>query len=196
MPRLCRAWDSPRPLYCRNITHSDGHLLMTAPMLISLQTAKAAGVQLKNLRSCQSRDGEAWSASVYFQGKKVGTVCDQGYGGPVDYDIPDSVLQTIRTGVEAAGYIAYDWQGKPYETPLDLLTFSEFFFADLSGDTEWAKRMRPKLKTKTILRMKDAPEGEVQIYSVAFSPEVKERLCARHGGNVEFFLNEKIDDLL
>ncbi|MEZ3187018.1 hypothetical protein HZR81_19105 [Pseudomonas sp. LM13] len=74
---------------------------MTAPMLISLQTAKAAGVQLKNLRSCQSRDGEAWSASVYFQGKKVGSVCDQGCGGPVDCDVPDSVLQTIRTAGHA-----------------------------------------------------------------------------------------------
>lgn len=56
--------------------------------------------------------------------------------------------------------------------------------------------MRPKLNTKTLVRMKGDPDGELQVYSVAFSPEVKARLSDRHGDKIEFFMNEKINDLL
>ena len=169
---------------------------MTALMFNTLQSAKAAELQLKNLRSCQARDGVAWSGSVYFQGKKVGAVYDQGCGGPVNCEVPNSVLQPIRDAVEAAGYQLLDWNGQPFEKPFDLNGFAEFFFADLADEVEAAKRMRPKLKTKTLVRMKGDPAGELQVYSVAFSPEVKARLCDRHGDKIEFFMNEKINDLL
>lgn len=48
-------------------------------------------ITLKNYKKSRSRNGEAFSASVYIDGTRVGTVSNSGTGGPNDY-----IFNTVR----------------------------------------------------------------------------------------------------
>jgi len=54
-------------------------------------------ITLKNVKSLAlGRDGRPWSATVYFDGKKVGDIIDRATGGPLDIRIPTSIQNEMR----------------------------------------------------------------------------------------------------
>ncbi len=51
----------------------------------------------KNIKTFQTYDGYAWSASFYLDGKKIGTARDEGHGGEQDTrDIDPTALAIIE----------------------------------------------------------------------------------------------------
>lgn len=165
-------------------------------MYQSTRTSKAVGLELKNLRSCASTDGDAWSASVYFGGKRIGTAMYGGTGGPVEVDVDDQTLISIRKTVEGAGYQMLDFNGSPYVEPATLHGFAEFFFHELAEESMILKKLRPKLRKSTYVHLQGAPEGEFVVYNCALSPETKKHILKAEGAKVDYILNEKIADLL
>ncbi|TLX69881.1 hypothetical protein FAS41_29650 [Pseudomonas nicosulfuronedens] len=165
-------------------------------MYQSTRTSKAVGLELKNLRSCASTDGDAWSASVYFGGKRIGTAMYGGTGGPVEVDVDDQTLISIRKTVEGAGYQMLDFNGSPYVEPATLHGFAEFFFHELAEESMILKKLRPKLRNSTYVHLKGAPDGQFVVYSCSFTPDTKREIEKEEGSKLEYFLNEKIADLL
>ena len=39
---------------------------------------------MKELKTMKGMDGYAYSGNIYFDGKKAGSICNDGYGGPTD----------------------------------------------------------------------------------------------------------------
>lgn len=165
-------------------------------MYQSTRTSKAAGLELKNLRSCASTDGDAWSASIYLGGKRIGTTSYGGTGGPVQVDVDDQTLASLRKAVEEAGYQMLDFNGSPYVEPTTLHGFAEFYFHELAEESMILKKLRPKLRKSTYVHLQGAPEGEFVVYNCAFDPETKKHISKEEGAQLDYILNEKIADLL
>lgn len=56
-------------------------------LLEVIEQVKKSPFALKAMKSAPSRDGICWSANIYRGTKKIGTVMDGGYGGPIDVDV-------------------------------------------------------------------------------------------------------------
>lgn len=60
-------------------------------------------ITLKGLKSFNTDDGQAFSASILFDGKKVGTVQNDGNGGPNSYDLSVANMKLLVKAANAAG---------------------------------------------------------------------------------------------
>lgn len=56
----------------------------------------ASGYRLKSLKSINGLDGIAWSATLYKDGKRLGGVFDDGYGGSVMVRIGANDLTALK----------------------------------------------------------------------------------------------------
>ena len=58
--------------------------------------AEIKGIKLTGIQSHAGHDGNTLFANVVMDGKKIGTVCDDGWGGGREISIPDDVLKEIK----------------------------------------------------------------------------------------------------
>jgi hypothetical protein len=64
----------------------------------------AAGVVLKKMKKSDGLDGLSWSCDVQFKGKTVGSVGEDGNGGPVRVDIKAELLAQLVEALKAMDY--------------------------------------------------------------------------------------------
>jgi hypothetical protein len=62
--------------------------------------ARVNGISLKNIKTFTGQEGIGFSASVYLDGKRVGTVIDSAFGGEYDYDITFDAQKKISERIE------------------------------------------------------------------------------------------------
>lgn len=62
--------------------------------------ASINGIGLKNVKTFQGKEGNGFSASVYLDGKRIGTVTDSAFGGEYDYDIPSDAQKKISDRID------------------------------------------------------------------------------------------------
>lgn len=159
------------------------------------QMAKA-GLQLKNLKSFPTRDGEAWSCAVYLNGKKLGAVDDAGHGGCVDIDLSPPDQKALVEALKSAGYAPnLEFNGTVLDGPKNDYGFLEWALADLSAAATTLKSFKRKAKKSLLLVLKGAEEGEYQQYHAPYTPEFAAKVRATLGDKIDFIINEEITAL-
>jgi len=149
---------------------------------------------IKNLKSCNGRDGIAWSCTLYRGRRKIGYVRNSGCGGDtmidwegggVTFDANTEDAQALRDHVATLlpRHIA--------ELNRDLPWDSDLFIGVLADDFESTRKLKRHCKNKTLFRIDGDEEGMWRTLSVPFSDMVKRDL-ERHYPDVEI-LNETIN---
>lgn len=120
----------------------------------------AAGFEVKNIKSFNTHDGYAFDLTLYKNGKRVGSVQNQGCGGPNSYyDVPTEIEDELAAIGKKHGF-EYD----AADVAIDEL------YAMVQVQKEWQRISR----TKTILVLKgEDPEQEYHTFSIPYCDRVK-----------------------
>ena len=154
------------------------------------------GYKIKGLKLFDTNDGYAFSASVYLNGKKVGSVQNSGHGGPNSYDpvIPKGMKPEAYRKANDAFIKGLQAQALKID-PTATFETEDLLIGALVDDFENEKRFKRLCKTKVLFRLKGDDKGEYRTISVKFSNEVKAKVLDQYkkqGKEIIEFLNEKL----
>lgn len=156
------------------------------------QLAKS-GLQLKNLKSFPTRDGEAWSCTVYLNGKKLGGVDDAGHGGCLIIDLSADDQKAVVEAIKAAGYAPnLEFDGTVLDGPKNDYGFLEWALADLSAAATTLKTIKRRAKKSLLLVLKGAEENQYEECVSPYTPEFAAKLRAELGDKIDYIINEEI----
>jgi len=147
-------------------------------------TTKVALRGIKHVPS-MSEETECFSATVYIDGEKRGTVGNRGCGGSDDFH---------PHGLEAE-LDAYAKTLPPHVSSYDktiLPMSAELLVADLLGKALDERMLKRQCAKKTLFRVKGDPDGEYRQIKAPYGPKVVDYIFGKYGGpNVEI-LNETL----
>ena len=148
-----------------------------------MPTTTCPNVELKNVKihPDMSEETTCFSATVYVDGKKAGTVKNAGHGGCNDVWIQD---RDVRQRV-------FDWiKTLPPRHGLNMDV--DWFFTCLLTDWEETKQLKRWCRTKTVLKLKDHGENEYATFNVKYNPAVhKVQLEKKYGPDLVEIVNER-----
>lgn len=145
-------------------------------------------VQLKNVKysAFASQETHCFEATVYIDGKRVGTVSNEGFGGPDSYSSQElyEKLTHIASQMPPIDMSAY---GIDKTMPAS----AETLIGDLMNKYLQQKEVKRLCAKKTLFRIagKTYQKGMWNTVARPFSAEVKAYLIGKYGEHV-FILNE------
>ena len=136
--------------------------------------ASINGITLKNLKTFDGKEGEGFSASIYLDNKKIGTVVDSAYGGCYDYDFEvgkynvflDKVKEHYRKHPCVDNFKIFNCSVEefleikdnlPFHKVDDMLEIEDTFIYDLKVLTDFEKIYKKNLKkNRSVMIVLDA----------------------------------------
>jgi len=101
----------------------------------------------KNIKTFQTPDGTAWSASFYLDGNKIGTANDQGHGGEVETRYLDSdALKEIKAHAKTLPHFGGD---------MDISQDAPMVLESVVFDTLDIRKTKSQLKNKVFAVLPD-----------------------------------------
>jgi hypothetical protein len=128
-------------------------------------------IELKNIKyaSFASHETNCYSASIYVDGKKAGTVDNQGYGGADNIHWNDSVF----------GQSVEDWAASQpkIKTEYGEMTYDlELLFGQLVDQWLLSKELTRNLKKGLLVRDSDTKAGSWRIFTSKLSQTIPEAM--------------------
>jgi hypothetical protein len=166
---------------------------------------------IKNFKSCAGEDGEAYSLTLYRDGKKVAAVINAGNGGETSFQWFD--WKSERVNIEVINFDGYrhrinctpeealmyaEFTGKPWHLPpeygdVERFMTPESFIVDLINRDEEMKALRRCCKKATVFTLKSVADSDQPWITLnqKFSPRVKAILKLRYGDDLGEIVNER-----
>lgn len=144
-------------------------------------------ITLKNVKVAAnlSRETNAFTASVYFAGKRVGSAYNSGCGGITLVKLLDpNDSRAVEEFVKAdpvARILAAESLTTPVEAVIDTLV-------DDHVELQWLKK---KCRKHTLVVLKSHREGDMAQFSRPYTARFAERLREQHGDNLVEIINER-----
>lgn len=139
---------------------------------------------VKNVKTFVGHDGQGFNASLYCNGKKVATVVDTAFGGPIDFHFDK------REDEQA--YIDFcksQPQVECYGTMLDMDT--DIYVSELVNTFLENKELKRRCKKNTLVVTKDCEKDSFYVYKVVFNENIKKQLEEKHGDDLVEIINER-----
>ena len=124
-------------------------------------------IELKNIKyaAFASHETNCYSATIYVDGKRAGTVDNEGYGGCDNIHWEDSVFgQAVEDWAEAQPKLQTEYGDMSYS--LELL------FGQLVDEWLLTKELTRNLKKGLLVRDSDTKEGSWRIFTSALSQTI------------------------
>lgn len=155
--------------------------------------ASIKGIKLTGIQSHMGMEGYTFYANVTMDGKKVGYVCDDAYGGPWDIGLPEDIrdevkrryLEFIKETGKVDEMAMFDITEEEFvkrrengTLPLQNDPNLEFFFSELAELADTEKRFKSAVKKgyKALVSVKFYPVNGVYrdgyAYMTGGSPKV------------------------
>jgi len=145
---------------------------------------------VKNVRSWVGRSGYGFSATLYNEKEKIALLTNEGRGGatfieeisPIEKDNLTSFVDNIplidasELGLPSSG-----------ETKVGL----EMFLGALIDQWETNKRIKRKVKTHTLFRLREDPPTTYRTMRIPFSEHVRQMILTKHGESVTEIINDR-----
>jgi len=132
-----------------------------------------------------SEETNCFSATIYLDNKRVGTVRNSGRGGCNDYhwEKPEAGRQIEEFAKTLPLPSEYFSEGLPMD--IDL------FIDDLMEKHEENKQYKRSCKTKTLFRLEGQEKGVYYEIKIPYSTQVKLKLQEKHGDKLVEIINER-----
>ena len=147
-------------------------------------------VELKNIKECQfmSEETQCFTASIYIDNKKVGTVKNNGKGGCNLYNFKDEEVEQ-KFYAYCRSLPAIEFMNEPL--PMD----DELFIGKLLQKHAENKRYKNLCKDKFVFKLKSDDEDVLHSIKKIKGKSIedfKAWLYSKYGDEVDYILNEKI----
>lgn len=147
-------------------------------------------IKLKAIKHSQfaSQETECFEAKLYIDGKCAAIVSNDGRGGSNMFHWLDrSLRDPFFAYCKSLPPVPCDFgHGSPTELPMD----GDFFVSELLGKCLEEKQIKGWCRTKIVVKLKGAPEGEYATYKTKYTPEKAARIRADNE-DIEEILNER-----
>ncbi|MGE8063814.1 hypothetical protein [Pseudomonas sp. NPDC089569] len=170
--------------------------------ITDLKTAQAAKFAFKKYKvgaGTEMGDGAPrWSADVILDGKKIGTVNDEGDGSPFNIDIPVPEQDLLVAALKAAGYVLdLKVPGSKHvlNEPKDSYEYLTLALNDFADHYDELKYWKSRCKNKIVARRKGDKEREHAFYSLVYTEELAAEVRKAEGDNLVMIVNEAIAGL-
>lgn len=137
-------------------------------------------ITLKSIKvhNDMSEETACFSATVYVNGKKVGTAKNDGRGGCNDYWIDKDIsLKAL-----------FDWAEQETGETFESL---DWYLYGLIDKWEQEKTFKRWCKTQTVFQLKGDAEGEYRTVKMPYSPQIVKAIKAKYGNELTEILNER-----
>ena len=147
-------------------------------------------IELKNIKHSEfaSQETNCYQATIYINGKKVGTVENGGYGG-CDNVHPYEVANQIDEYAKTLPKIVCDWIDRETGKPAEMTQTHETIFSDILNYWLVSKDLK-RIMSKRIVYQKGDDKAIYQTRTM--SPAEKEKLLA----NEDYTKERKIFNLM
>ena len=122
---------------------------------------------IKNYKSCRGKEGDAFSCTLYVDGKKAAFVEYDGWGGMymVDWSPSGSrwaspAEKRVSAWVKTLPPIECAWMDEATGKPAMITPNLDMVIEDTITTAEETKKVKRWCKTKTVVKPTDAPTGE------------------------------------
>ena len=138
---------------------------------------------VKNVKSCDGRDGIAWSGTLYLNGKRAALVRDSGDGGEINFDWHPSG-HGFHGGELAKAFDIYAAAQPPieadpeYDIP-ECPCEAGILVSRLCDEYEEAKQIKRLCRTNIVCRTSD---GQLVAYKAKATTLNRAMLAKRHPG--------------
>lgn len=138
---------------------------------------------MKNVKSCQGRDGIAWSGTLYLNGKRAALVRDGGCGGMINFDWTFSG-HGFHGDELAKAFDAYAAAQPPceadpeYDIP-ESPCCADTLVSRLADDYEEAKQIKRLCRTNIVCR---TPDGRLLSFKGQATDTNRAIILKRHPG--------------
>ena len=150
------------------------------------------GYSVKVLRTFTGREGVGCNATLYKDGKKVGTIDDMADGGGVyadfDGDAPRDAFDAHLKSLPA--------EKRSWSEDVNVSLTEDMFLNALIEEAlkaREAKKMLKMLAKKTVFVLKGDDKGSYRVMNVPFDERVKAAVVKAHGDRLEVIFNESPD---
>lgn len=138
---------------------------------------------MRNVKSCQGRDGIAWSGTLYLNGKRAALVRDGGCGGMINIDWTFSGHgfhgDELALAFEAYAKAQPPCEADPeYDIPCSPCDW-ESLLSRLADDYEEAKQIKRLCRTNIVCR---TPEGRLLSFKGQATDTNRAIILKRHPG--------------
>lgn len=139
-------------------------------------------IELKNIKIHQDMSDETncFSATIYVDGKKAGTVRNDGRGGCHLYYWDDHVV----------GQRLFDWAKTQVDSQFEQLDRIIDKMLDEQEVIRWLKR---NTRNKTLFMLNGDKKGEWRTVKAPYQPAVKNFLIKKYGTNLQCIANESLE---
>lgn len=150
-------------------------------------------VTVKNVKEAKfmSKETRCFTASVYFDGKRVGTAENQGRGGSTSIFPVKGKIKEFETAAEWAlaqppQEWEVDWKDEPMIVKSDLELIVDDLVAKYLDEKDWKRRC----KNKTYFRLEGDEEGHYRTVNHPYDQSVKEWMNQKYDSVIEV-VNER-----
>jgi|TARA_R110002020_G_scaffold259544_1_gene473484 hypothetical protein len=144
------------------------------------KTSNEIKVELKAIKFHQdmSEETNCFSANIYLNGKKIGSVKNQGHGGCNFYEIPDRESEKILDDWADSQELTYELGGETHEVVTEKLDWVIDELFDKAMEIKDLKRMCRG--GKTAIQLEGDDKNSWMIYNLPYSQLMKDWLIKKH----------------
>ncbi len=155
----------------------------------------APKIEIKSLKTCQGREGTAYSCTVYVDGKKVANARQDGNGGMlwIDWSISNEpgynnpVKERLQIYCNAQPDRVHSAGAHTFSTKIDIETLIE----DAVDALIQERQLRKWCKAKVVFRLVSTPEGEYLSYKGEYNARTRAQLELSYGKDLVEIVNER-----
>lgn len=159
---------------------------------------------IKSYRSCTGNEGEAFSCTLYLDGKRMGTVKYDGWGGPFMYEFWKKVRgevrrdeakeRAVREYCESRPDIVCSFEDPETGKPCVMKADVDLVVGEVIEDHQEERQLRSWCRTKVVFKLRGTKDGEYMTLAVRFAgneERVRKQLARKYGDRVEEIVNER-----
>jgi len=136
---------------------------------------------VKNIKILDHDRGTHYTATIYRDGKKIGTVEEEGRGGCSDFEYNSEADE------KAMKDYCVDVLGMDKEYPEN----DSLFIETLVFDADLNKILKRRCKKKTLFSLKSKGDGEFFSLNMVFTEQIRKALIEKHGDDIGEFANDR-----
>jgi len=138
---------------------------------------------LKNVKELKelSQETVCFSASIYWNGKRVAEVSNRGHGGPNEYHWFDRAAEAEVWEYARDTIKDYDFE------QLDIVV------GDLVYEAEVKKKLKNWCATKTVYKLKSDEKGSFRLLETRFYQGIADQLRRKYGDQLDVIFNEELN---
>ena len=157
-------------------------------------------IEIKNYKSCAGDEGDAFSCTLYLDGKRAALVRYAGTGGPFDFDFTVAgagngpwcgpLYDAFKAYIDSLPEVECEWDDPKTGKPASLKRTMDWVVGDVVNETVETRKLKRLCKKNTVWREQGDPKGQWHTVAVPWGTEGR-RWLEQNAGDVEEVANER-----